>query len=169
MARGDPTIYLRIPDELKARLDKASEVNRRSLTAEVSARLQESFEPRFVLSDAAVMAVEDAMQRCRISHHDAIEHLIFAGASTQSRRPLLVLKVSKGVTLDEIKMVVEEANKGFAQLPNVILEQDPEDIWEQAARHAAGDQVHPAANAPTPQAVSGITKSPVRRKAEKRG
>lgn len=45
MARNDPTIYMRIPQELKDALDKSSEENRRSLTAEVVARLQASFAP----------------------------------------------------------------------------------------------------------------------------
>lgn len=43
MARNDPTIYMRIPQELKDALDKASEESRRSLTAEVVARLQSTF------------------------------------------------------------------------------------------------------------------------------
>lgn len=43
MARQDPTIYMRIPQELKEHLDRAAEENRRSLTAEVVSRLQESF------------------------------------------------------------------------------------------------------------------------------
>ncbi len=44
MARNDPTIYMRIPQELKDALDRASDENRRSLTAEVVARLKASFE-----------------------------------------------------------------------------------------------------------------------------
>lgn len=43
MARNDPTIYMRVPQELKDMLDTASAQNRRSLTAEVVARLQSSF------------------------------------------------------------------------------------------------------------------------------
>lgn len=43
MARDEPQINLRIPTALKERLDKASERNKRSLTAEVVARLEESF------------------------------------------------------------------------------------------------------------------------------
>lgn len=48
MARTDPTIYMRIPQELKDALDKASEENRRSLTAEVVARLQATFDETIV-------------------------------------------------------------------------------------------------------------------------
>lgn len=42
MARTDPTIYMRIPQELKDALDAASAENKRSLTAEVVARLEDS-------------------------------------------------------------------------------------------------------------------------------
>ena len=50
MARTDPTIYMRIPQELKDALDAASVGNRRSLTAEVVARLQASFVPQASMS-----------------------------------------------------------------------------------------------------------------------
>lgn len=43
MARDDPTIYMRIPAELKQALERAAEENRRSMTAEVVARLEETF------------------------------------------------------------------------------------------------------------------------------
>lgn len=43
MARGDTQINVRIPDELKARLDEAAAENRRSMTAELVGRLEASF------------------------------------------------------------------------------------------------------------------------------
>lgn len=43
MARTDPTIYMRLPPELKARLDAAAMSNRCSLTSEVVRRLESSF------------------------------------------------------------------------------------------------------------------------------
>lgn len=43
MARDEPQVNLRIPAVLKERLSQASESNKRSLTAEVVARLEESF------------------------------------------------------------------------------------------------------------------------------
>lgn len=45
MARTDPTIYMRIPQELKDMLDAAALENRTSLTSEVVRRLATSFEP----------------------------------------------------------------------------------------------------------------------------
>ncbi len=46
MARNDPTIYMRIPQALKDVLDAAALKNKRSLTAEVVARLEKSFDLR---------------------------------------------------------------------------------------------------------------------------
>lgn len=45
MARNDPQINLRIPQELKDALDAASIENKRSLTSEVVTRLEESIAP----------------------------------------------------------------------------------------------------------------------------
>ncbi|MEM5419643.1 Arc family DNA-binding protein [Paraburkholderia ferrariae] len=54
MARDDPQINLRIPAALKDRLDEASEQSKRSLTAEVVARLEESFNTGFSKPQATV-------------------------------------------------------------------------------------------------------------------
>ena len=43
MARDEPQINLRIPADLKARLEQAASENRRSTTAEIMARLEDSF------------------------------------------------------------------------------------------------------------------------------
>ena len=53
MARNDPQVNLRMPADLKDRLDAAAEENKRSLTAEVVARLEESFGDIDVLKDVA--------------------------------------------------------------------------------------------------------------------
>lgn len=44
MSRLEPQINLRVPAELKDKLDKAAKANRRSLTAEVVARLKQTFD-----------------------------------------------------------------------------------------------------------------------------
>lgn len=94
MARNDPTIYMRIPQELKDALDKASEENRRSLTAEVVARLQASFSETATQSPSAELsrAVEELeslqllgtlnyrLQRAH-SQADFIDHHLRAGWS----------------------------------------------------------------------------------------
>jgi len=47
MARDEPLLRIRVPDELKARLEKAKDDNRRSLNAEIRMRLEWSFEAGF--------------------------------------------------------------------------------------------------------------------------
>ena len=44
MARKDPQVNFRIPQELKEKLEKSAEANSRSITAELVMRLEESFE-----------------------------------------------------------------------------------------------------------------------------
>lgn len=66
MARSDPQINLRIPASLKEALDRAATGNKRSLTAEVVARLQESLEAapswaRTFPSAAAAAANKDTL------------------------------------------------------------------------------------------------------------
>ena len=46
MARTDPQVNLRIPAELKDALDAAAEANKRSLTAEIVARLERTVSDR---------------------------------------------------------------------------------------------------------------------------
>jgi|GEM_PF-1183348 len=44
MSRSDPQVNFRIPAELKARLEAAAAINKRSITAELVDRLEETFE-----------------------------------------------------------------------------------------------------------------------------
>lgn len=46
MARTDPQLNFRIPAELKARLEDAAVKNQRTLTGELIARLEQSFDTR---------------------------------------------------------------------------------------------------------------------------
>ena len=45
MARSDPQLNIRIPEQLKARVETAARESGRSVTAEILARLQQTFEP----------------------------------------------------------------------------------------------------------------------------
>lgn len=47
MARDEPLLRIRVPDELKARLEAAKDANRRSLNAEIRMRLEWSFDAGF--------------------------------------------------------------------------------------------------------------------------
>lgn len=69
MARTDPTIYMRIPEALKEKLDTASNENHRSLTAEVVARLESSF--RSVDADNAAGMLLEAQRLQEVSSSQA--------------------------------------------------------------------------------------------------
>lgn len=56
MARTDPTIYMRLPPELKSRLDAAAMANHCSLTSEVVRRLEASFASEGVSRHPALAA-----------------------------------------------------------------------------------------------------------------
>lgn len=63
MARTDPQFNLRIPLELKERLEEAAAANRRSVTAELIARLETSFSDDQTVAhiDAAFEAIKAHM------------------------------------------------------------------------------------------------------------
>lgn len=64
MSRDITPFGLRMPAELKARVDAAATKNGRSINAELIARLQESFEGRTALQDApAGQLLEEVVQR----------------------------------------------------------------------------------------------------------
>lgn len=57
MSRTDPQFNLRIPAALKAQVEEAAKHNKRSATAEIIARLEESFSPEI---HRIIRAVEPA-------------------------------------------------------------------------------------------------------------
>ena len=70
MAREDPHFRLRLPEELHDRVRIAAAINRRSITAEVVARLQDSFahsnsppevDVRAILRDAVNESIEQLL------------------------------------------------------------------------------------------------------------
>ena len=66
MARNEPQVNLRIPEALKSGLDAAAIKNKRSLTAEIVARLQASFEP-----DSSNLTTAD-ITKLFDAHHDRL-------------------------------------------------------------------------------------------------
>lgn len=66
MARSDPQVNIRMPQELKDRLEMASTETNRSLNGEIVARLEESFEDRagsVDLSEKSLSKIEDRVVR----------------------------------------------------------------------------------------------------------
>lgn len=58
MSREDPQMKIRLPAELKARIEEASSANNRTMNAEILARLYQSFDTRDTeLAQGTVSAV----------------------------------------------------------------------------------------------------------------
>lgn len=58
MARTDPQLNIRCPQELRDKLEQAANNKKRSLTAEVVTRLEESFEPPSIPSSFGLERME---------------------------------------------------------------------------------------------------------------
>lgn len=76
MRKDDPQINLRMPPELKARIQQEAKKNRRTQTAEIIARLQASFEPTMSQSTATTLleGLQKAMQEAREMQEEARKH-----------------------------------------------------------------------------------------------
>lgn len=62
MSRDDPHFRLRIPEELKAQIEKSAATNNRSMTAEIVSRLERSFDVDGDWSNA-LENIDDALKR----------------------------------------------------------------------------------------------------------
>ena len=89
MARGDPTIYMKIPADLKDLLEASSAANRRSMTAEVVARLQGSFGP---VSDPSMPTVQATILQNRVESLEVIAEAYKATAEAASTTALVLLE-----------------------------------------------------------------------------
>jgi hypothetical protein len=67
MAREDLHFRLRLPEALKAAVEQAAEENRRSMTAEIVTRLEQSFEEPLVLPDYLVSRIAPRAKQRKIT------------------------------------------------------------------------------------------------------
>lgn len=72
MAREDLHFRLRIPDDLKAKVMKSAEANHRSITSEIIARLESSFDERnHILPEGLADLVKSAVREALEAHQDS--------------------------------------------------------------------------------------------------
>ena len=118
----------RLPIELSEKLRVAAEANSRSMNAEVVARLEKSFggaEP--AMGEVAKDLVEEFAAKRKISFSEALDALVFAGSSPNSPGVLYV-KAQPGMTIKEMRVVMEEARK--------VADEDSAILYEQGKRVA---------------------------------
>ncbi|WNC88802.1 Arc family DNA-binding protein [Paraburkholderia sp. FT54] len=65
MARTDPQVNIRMPVELKEKLEAATSESNRSLNGEIIARLEESFEPRAAAVEIGEKSMDEIEARMR--------------------------------------------------------------------------------------------------------
>lgn len=91
MARTDPQANLRIPADLKARLEDAARDSRRSLNAEIVARLQESFTPSEPLTINLIAGEETKMKDIQV-----VLEMLKSGIGADQTINFVVAQVQKG-------------------------------------------------------------------------
>ena len=118
MARTDPQVNLRIPAELKEQIDAAAEQNKRSMNAEVVARLQrsldekatESLGPLLVRLERSLGAAEVELARAEIAAGIVAELLLNANLELPDSAKYK-WKTGTGSPLEKM---VERLRAGFA-------------------------------------------------------
>lgn len=73
MARTEPQVNIRIPAELKNLLETMASENGRSLTAEIVARLQQSFEAR---ADATQLEIQNEALRAQLESYKRVSQIL---------------------------------------------------------------------------------------------
>jgi hypothetical protein len=119
---------LRVPPELHKKIHENAAASNRTFNAEIVARLQKSFEEAVpAMGDVAKDLVEEFAAKRKISFSEALDAMVFAGSSPNAPAVLYV-KAQPGMTLKELRVVMEEARK--------VAHEDSHIIYEQGKRHA---------------------------------
>ena len=130
MARTDPTIYMRLPEELKDALDKAAAENKRSLTAEVVARLEQTFSTTG--SDASINALALRLAETELNLHvaslEADTKLLDAHYAAESVMDVVEFNRKMGYEQPLDDQTLEDVEKIFREAQEILDDQTEEDF-----------------------------------------
>lgn len=76
MARNDPQMNLRVPVELKEKIEKAAFDNNRTITAEAVSRLEQSFKPH---QEIEIEELRKEIRNMNMTIHTLAEALVNKG------------------------------------------------------------------------------------------
>ncbi|MFM0405219.1 Arc family DNA-binding protein [Paraburkholderia dipogonis] len=118
MARSDPQVNIRMPAELKERLESARIETKRSLNSEIVERLERSlasddepFDLNSLLSPGAIDSLENfAIVRNFGSLQEALENAVLAG-TTMGAPQVISLTISNDTKMSTVSAVLEAANR----------------------------------------------------------
>jgi len=86
MKQTDPQFKLRIPKELKDRLDEIAAINRRSTTAEIIARLEKSFKRPADLKERRLKGVSSVLEEDGVVPTESSEEAIIEAVKEAFKR-----------------------------------------------------------------------------------
>lgn len=125
MASDDVQTNLRLPADLKDRLVATASDNRRSLSAEVAARLEASFRSGSTPMNARVLSTtRNLADLAGITEEDALERLVLQGYATLNNRNVLVVRADANATTDDLIRVIKAAKKFLPDIAEVHFEKD---------------------------------------------
>ncbi|MDU4059453.1 MAG: Arc family DNA-binding protein [Pseudomonas oryzihabitans] len=110
MSREDAQFKLRLPAELKAKVEKSATENRRSLNAELVARLEESFARD---TEVEPHALTFSISKEKLAQGDMRENELILGEATISAFREVEVRMQKRMEahLEALKQATEELNK----------------------------------------------------------
>lgn len=118
-----PSYPLRIPVELKSQVTDAAKTSGRSFNAEVTARLQASFDTSpAALPPLVDQAVKDEMKARGGSEADALLRLVLAGQSNGGQ--VLCIRIAPGMTLKEVSDAMNVMVAAAPNVGNVVIERE---------------------------------------------
>lgn len=120
MARSDPQLNFRIPAELRELLDAAARDNNRSLTGELIARLQSTFDGIASFPFAIEQAIEHEQEERGGTREEALTRLVLAGQAQGGT--VLQVVMPKKVTMQEFRELLRASEKVIPPDANMIIE-----------------------------------------------
>lgn len=159
MKQTDPQYKLRIPQDLKERIEAASKESGRSMNAEIVARLQSTFEAQAALFDAAndINQLSDVVRGYEIMVKGLIAQTLRSGSEEEVQRALadilVDVAISDAVHRDEADppSAAEEAVSRALNDPDLEAQLRRQISSERAKRAAdlASSESAPQAKPPT--------------------
>lgn len=120
MARSDPQLNFRIPAELREQLDAAARDNNRSLTGELIARLQSTFDGVPSFPFAVEQAIEHEQEERGGTREEALTRLVLAGQAKGGT--VFQVVVPRAMTMQEYRELMRASETVIPPDANMILE-----------------------------------------------
>lgn len=118
MKQTDPQFKLRLDEQLKAALSSSAKQNKRTLSAEIVARLQESFE-QSALSQAAHTDIRAYAVANGITYQEALNALV---ASALMNPPIYYVSIDPGASLRDVSSSLKQLQAIAPNDATIMLE-----------------------------------------------